>query len=80
MQNSSPTTCIPCNTASEEEHDTGNGIRDAFVECTFEELLANLVGILPICKAALCYICAVGDGPATATHRFQKKCHHRETK
>lgn len=59
MQNTSPTPCIPCNTASEEEYDTGNGIRDAFVECTFEDLLAYLVGTLPICKTALCCICAV---------------------
>lgn len=73
MQNTSPTTCIPCNTASEEEYDTGNGMRDAFIECTFEDLLANLVGILLICKTALRCICAVWDGPATATHRFQKK-------
>lgn len=59
MQNTSSTTCIPCNTASEEKYDTGNGIRDAFIECTFEDLLADLVGISLICKIALCCICAV---------------------
>lgn len=59
MQNTSPTNCIPCNNVSEEEYNRGNGIRDAFVECTFEDLLANLVGISPSCKTALHCICAV---------------------